>query len=109
MDKTQYEKYVKTDCWSLRRQLYLKKHSSCEGCGQSVEPLNISGRPIPLEVHHLTYERLGRESDDDLLAVCNGCHKLFHGLPGATPKAWVVQLFDLRAEGQKKELIRKWL
>lgn len=107
MDKGNYQKYVKTDCWSLRRQMYLKKHPSCEGCGQSVQPL--SGKSLILQVHHLTYERLGRESDDDLLAVCEGCHRLMHGLPGATPKTWVTQLFAYRPEGPKKELMRKWL
>ena len=28
----------------------------------------------PLEVHHATYERLGREQAGDLLALCSRCH-----------------------------------
>jgi 5-methylcytosine-specific restriction endonuclease McrA len=28
----------------------------------------------PLEVHHATYERLGREALGDLLALCHDCH-----------------------------------
>ena len=29
----------------------------------------------PLEVHHLTYERLGCERDEDLLVLCPPCHR----------------------------------
>jgi 5-methylcytosine-specific restriction endonuclease McrA len=95
MDKSKYQKYVKTDCWSLRRQQYLKGHTSCEACGQR----------IALQVHHLTYERLGSERDDDLLAVCENCHRMFHGMDGATPKTWAVQRLSYLPEGPKKELV----
>ena len=27
-----------------------------------------------LDVHHLTYERLGREKDEDLRVLCRACH-----------------------------------
>lgn len=48
----------------------------CEVCGyycryRSTE--DNSGR-VWLEVHHLTYERVGRERDDDLVALCCYCH-----------------------------------
>ena len=33
-----------------------------------------SGR-VWLEVHHLTYERVGRERDTDLIALCCYCHE----------------------------------
>lgn len=31
-----------------------------------------------LDVHHRTYERLGRERDEDLLVLCRHCHDIFH-------------------------------
>jgi 5-methylcytosine-specific restriction endonuclease McrA len=31
-----------------------------------------------LEVHHRTYERLGREAPGDLIVLCRHCHELFH-------------------------------
>ena len=31
-----------------------------------------------LNVHHRTYERLGRERPDDLIVLCRHCHDLFH-------------------------------
>jgi 5-methylcytosine-specific restriction endonuclease McrA len=100
MDKATYEKYVKLDCWSLRRGEYLKRHCYCEMCGQS---------NVTLQVHHLTYERLGREKDDDLVAVCVPCHRTFHKLPQGTPKTWMLQHREHMPDGEKKDLILKWL
>jgi hypothetical protein len=34
------------------------------------------------EVHHLTYERRGREKPADLMALCADCHRILHGLEG---------------------------
>jgi 5-methylcytosine-specific restriction endonuclease McrA len=99
MDKENYKKYVKLDCWALRRSAYLKKHAWCEGCGQRV----------PLQVHHLTYERLGRELDEDLFAVCEPCHKTFHRLPGATPITWVLQYISNMPVRKKLDLAIEWL
>jgi 5-methylcytosine-specific restriction endonuclease McrA len=99
MDKDSYEKYVKTDCWSLRRQAYLKRHSICEGCGQVKD----------LQVHHLTYERLGCELDGDLFAVCENCHRTFHGLPMGTPTVWILQRVEHMVDQKKREVVLGWL
>jgi len=32
-----------------------------------------------LEVHHLSYRRLGNELLSDLIVLCVGCHKKQHG------------------------------
>jgi len=32
-----------------------------------------------VDVHHVTYDRLGRERPGDLLAVCEPCHARLHG------------------------------
>ena len=34
-----------------------------------------------LEVHHLSYARLGHEHDEDLYVVCRSCHSDLHGYP----------------------------
>lgn len=36
-------------------------------------------------VHHLTYERIGHEDLDDLMAVCNPCHEFLSGKSGDNP------------------------
>lgn len=107
MDKETYEKYVKLDCWALRRLEYLRKHEHCEGCGKKIDP--VTHEKITLQVHHLTYERLGHELDGDLLAVCVECHRAFHKLPRATPPTWILQHASHMPESDKKLLIRKWL
>ena len=34
--------------------------------------------PGEAEVHHLSYERVGRELPEDLVALCPGCHRRAH-------------------------------
>jgi hypothetical protein len=43
-------------------------HYRCERCGAK----------RTLEVHHRTYERLGRERDADLEVLCGDCHEVHH-------------------------------
>ena len=42
----------------------------CERCGVDGEEL---------ELHHVTYQNLGDERDDDLELLCAGCHGRAHG------------------------------
>lgn len=65
-----YTEYLKTEYWQFRRKraLILGDHK-CRVCG---------AKDARLEVHHNTYERLGREEDTDLVVLCRGCHTLFH-------------------------------
>lgn len=84
MDKNTYEKYVKADCWRLRRDAFIHRFSLCELCGHNKST----------QVHHLTYERLGHELDSDLVATCEGCHKAMHGLKGGTPIEWIQQYVE---------------
>jgi hypothetical protein len=48
----------------------------CDVCGRYCQFRSTednSGR-VWLEVHHRTYERVGREDDNDLIALCCYCH-----------------------------------
>ena len=38
-----------------------------------------------LEIHHRTYERLGRERLEDVILICRECHELYQGM-GMTPE-----------------------
>ena len=61
----EYTDYIKSDKWRARcNELRAKRGSICERCGSDVW----------IEVHHLTYDRLGDELDDDLQIVCHACH-----------------------------------
>lgn len=60
-----YKKYIVSPQWKKKRKQALERaNHKCEKCNGTKE----------LEVHHLTYDRLGREELSDLLVVCKHCH-----------------------------------
>jgi 5-methylcytosine-specific restriction endonuclease McrA len=79
-----YDKYLGTDRWRDKRRLVLKRCDGvCEGC-----------RLAPAAaVHHLTYERVGRELLFDLVALCHECHNVAH-----SPKMELVDV--MKASGE---------
>jgi hypothetical protein len=58
------EVYLRSDHWIAVRDDALERWSQCQRCGS----------PRRLQVHHLSYERLGCEPPEDLLVVCRRCH-----------------------------------
>lgn len=68
---TNYEKYLQSDRWATLSSI--TKHLAgyrCQVC---------CGAEIQLEVHHRTYENLGKPAEiDDLIALCADCHAIFH-------------------------------
>ena len=69
-----YRAVMASGGWRRRRRRAIGRAGRrCQRCGA----------PEPLDVHHLTYARLGRERPGDLLAVCESCHRALHGRPGA--------------------------
>jgi 5-methylcytosine-specific restriction endonuclease McrA len=67
--KKAYERYLNSDLWRKNRQPALDRAgNACEKCG-AVEALNV---------HHLTYKRLGKELPKDLQVLCRPCHLLVH-------------------------------
>ena len=67
-----YDNYLKSKHWSLLRKRFIPKDMRCLMCGE------VSNS---LQLHHLTYMHIGNESDDDLIPVCENCHKLLHKVP----------------------------
>ena len=73
-----YSDYLKTVAWSLKREEKIAEAgTSCQRCGLKYADLKEQGR-TPLNVHHLTYVRLGDERLDDLAVLCRLCHKRQH-------------------------------
>ncbi len=61
--------YLNSSNWYALRTLVLSRDSSqCQSCGSTHK----------LEVHHITYHRLGAEHMDDLITVCRHCHQQIH-------------------------------
>lgn len=64
-----YGAYLKTEHWKITRAYMSKKYDGkCEVCGSDNK----------INIHHLTYERMGAETEDDLMCLCESCHKAVH-------------------------------
>lgn len=76
MTAKQYrEVYLRSPHWlKVRGEALERAEHRCQVC-------NAAGS---LDVHHRTYERLGREAPTDLTVLCRRCHERFHD---SLPKA----------------------
>lgn len=64
-----YVEYLQTPEWRARRSRSLRLVGyRCERCDVKRD----------LQVHHLTYVRIGEELDEDLEVLCRGCHLGHH-------------------------------
>ncbi len=70
----EYVRHLHSEMWQKMRRAKLKETGGhCERCGCS----ELTGER--LEIHHLTYERLGNERREDLKVVCQACHVVEDG------------------------------
>ena len=68
-EPSHYRAYLNSPSWRTRRNRALKDAGwQCQRC--------TSKRS--LQVHHLAYERLGAERDQDLQVLCENCHRDEH-------------------------------
>jgi hypothetical protein len=84
-----YDKYLKSMHWQRTRLRRLLKANldNTFNVIQCDDPACGMWFPLELiEVHHKTYERLGREEMDDLAVLCCGCHPAQHDKP--RPQWW---------------------
>lgn len=64
-----YATYIGSEEWQIVRRWALERaEGACQVCMSRDS----------LEVHHRSYERLGREAPADLIVLCEVCHGLFH-------------------------------
>lgn len=64
-----YKKYRETDMFKQKREQVLSRDGyKCKICGTGKNLL----------VHHITYRRLGNEPLEDLITLCESCHKKIH-------------------------------
>lgn len=70
--KIDYKCYLKTIVWDNTRKKKLKEAGyKCQLCSKT---------DAELHVHHNTYERIGNEDMNDLIVLCESCHKKFHNI-----------------------------
>lgn len=66
-----YRDYLQTPEWREKSRLVREfYHNRCALCNSSKN----------LNVHHRTYWNRGNELPEDLILLCNECHKKFHGI-----------------------------
>lgn len=71
MDKKEYRKYLKSGKWRQKRQRKFEEVGArCEECGSLRN----------LQIHHVTYVRVGDELLSDLKVLCSSCHREAHGI-----------------------------
>lgn len=64
-----YAAYIRSPAWYARRsERFALDGHRCALCGAAED----------LQVHHLTYKRLGHERMSDLRTVCGACHAGLH-------------------------------
>jgi predicted HNH restriction endonuclease len=69
---TKYEAYLASEQWAVTRALAIHRaNGQCVACSMTDR----------LEVHHVSYARLGAERADDLRVLCGRCHALVHDKP----------------------------
>jgi 5-methylcytosine-specific restriction endonuclease McrA len=73
-----YQSYLRSHHWRRKRKAILaKRRWTCQRCGY-VDPNQDGQRGTRLDVHHKTYDRLGKEKDSDLEVLCHKCHRRRH-------------------------------
>jgi len=73
MSLEEKQKYIQSDKWKILKEKRLKiANRSCEICK----------RKNNLQLHHITYERLGDEIIEDLIILCKKCHQQQHDIYG---------------------------
>ena len=64
-----YKDYLKTEHWkNFRKNIYAKR-KNCQNCGTSKKTLNL---------HHKNYNNLWKETNTDVIILCQECHYRFH-------------------------------
>lgn len=97
-----YAKYLKSKHW--QRQIELHRRGACFCCF----------RTESLQLHHIDYERIGKELETDLVTVCDSCHQSIHRIvqskrSGLASAHFVLREMiskDSRKDGRQKD---KWV
>ena len=72
-----FDEYMKSSMWREKREQILKRDGyKCTFCGTAKN----------LRVHHITYVNIPYEKDEDLITVCDKCHKKLHRIDIARKK-----------------------
>lgn len=65
----EYKRYLRSNAWAIRKNTYYRRHNrQCAACGSWKR----------IQLHHVSYENLGKEPDQDLVPLCYRDHRSAH-------------------------------
>lgn len=88
MTRTEYAVYRETPWWKNRRLVFLETRPLCNRCGIPRD-MALQFYDQDLNVHHVSYARIGSELDTDLEGTCRRCHAIEHHKDVSTMKNWI--------------------
>lgn len=94
VSKVKYEEYLQSDHWKAFASSIRTSRKVCNDCGlHEMQSRRWLGQS--LNVHHLTYERIGKEKPEDVVVLCLRCHLNRHQ-PESKLGDVIVQLAELK-------------
>ena len=87
---TRYKEYLQSVHWSRFRAAYFKEQGE-KVCVQCTSRDRV-------QLHHLTYARIGREQFGDVVALCDSCHRALHKIVKDAPKEDLRTAEQIQAE-----------
>jgi len=85
---TDYQNGVQKDFWNIREYVLYRDNHTCRHCGKS---------KVILNVHHIESRKYGGDRSDNLITLCEKCHKDYH--------AGKIKLSVKKSKGFKAETI----
>lgn len=86
-----YQEYLASEHWQqVRRHKGLYQRHLCKLCGKSNDE-------TLLNLHHLTYRRMGKERGDDTAWLCGDCHRIVHKWASLATKKYLAKKAQKRA------------
>lgn len=98
MNSIEYREYLRSDHWIKFKHGYSRKYKNeCYLCGDTQW----------LELHHVTYERLGKELQTDVVYLCRDCHELVHQKTqsGIEAKTWINPVTKPAPKRKEKDMV----
>jgi len=100
MTAEEYQQYLLTPHWRIVRSEMLRLYPKCQLCFL----------PYELNVHHLSYERVGTERlPDDLIVLCKSCHSRHHFLEDLSHDPSLEALLKARLEDSQLNILAQAL
>lgn len=95
--RLRYARHIQSARWQQRRREWLATEVARLGRDPACV---VCGTPWTLhdDLHHVTYERLGRELHGDLLPICRTCHEELHAILERSP-SWLALRRSLATRG----------